>query len=472
MASGLVQQLLSAVTIALLARLLDARELGIAAAANSAMVILTVFTNFGFGQRLVARRIESRRSVSSIFWFAVASGSLVGGIAVVAADALAELVGVPDAGPLIVLLGPAAALQTAGAVPKALLIGQMRFRSVYAIETAWVVVYCVVEIILAAKGFGAKAIPMGLLAGSLVFVLLNVITSRFRPRLALDWAELKEDLGFQGSILANSVMVMVVKNVDYWIVARLLGPAALGQYYIAYVLPNILRQRLTWTSSQVLLPAYARMSMDLPRLRSAYFRSARLHAWIGFPSMAGLAIVAEPLITTCFGEGWEPAVGPMRILALSAMIDFLTAAAPPLFLVVGTPSLNMCSPLVRLGTLVGLLPVVLLSPSLEAVAWVVLASTITGALAAQIVASRLLEAPAITLWRQLLPTSATTMVMVAVTLIVVDLAAASLAAPLTLAAGIAAGAVSYALAQFLPVGTTVRTDGRDVLLTLGLIRTN
>src|SRR4029450_4146754 len=100
--------------------------------------------------------------------------------------------------------------------------------------------------------------------------------------------------------------------------------AALGAYYVAYVLPQILRLRFTWAAGAVMYPMLVRSQSDQERTREVYYRTHLLLAWIGFPAMVGLAVVAEPVVRVFFGPQWTGAVAPLRWLALVALLEFIT----------------------------------------------------------------------------------------------------------------------------------------------------
>lgn len=80
------------------------------------------------------------------------------------------------------------------------------------------------------------------------------------------WSSIRSDLRFNGGFFATSTASFVSKNVDYWAVSFTLGAAELGTYYVAFVLPNILRQRMTWLASDILFPVMARARHDHDRL--------------------------------------------------------------------------------------------------------------------------------------------------------------------------------------------------------------
>jgi PST family polysaccharide transporter len=153
---------------------------------------------------------------------------------------------------------------------------------------------------------------------SLAFAL---ISCRWRPTLTLNWRLVIEDLRYASGLSVSQVLAYLVRNCDYWLLSRAAGPAALGTYYIAYVIPNILRQRVSWAAQSVLFVYFSRRRDDRDACIRMWREVWRLQAGLGIPVLAMIATTAEPLIATVFGEGWAGAAQSLPILAVAAMVD-------------------------------------------------------------------------------------------------------------------------------------------------------
>jgi PST family polysaccharide transporter len=117
------------------------------------------------------------------------------------------------------------------------------------------------------------------------------------------------------------VLVYVQKNCDYWVVSALLGGPALGIYYVAYVLPNILRQRITWVAQVVLIPAFAQIQKAGGDLTTAWRTVWALQAGLGLPALIGVMVLAEPVVLAFFGQQWTDTIPVIRILGISALLN-------------------------------------------------------------------------------------------------------------------------------------------------------
>ena len=94
---------------------------------------------------------------------------------------------------------------------------------------------------------------------------------------------------------SNAVIGFLARNIDYWIVGRL-GVRALGVYYIAYVLPNVLKRRLALAGTEVMFPILSRITDERERFGRAFLDATRFITIAGFPMMFGLAAVADAVV--------------------------------------------------------------------------------------------------------------------------------------------------------------------------------
>src|SRR4029450_6847202 len=127
------------------------------------------------------------------------------------------------------------------------------------------VIYVLVQVALAAVGVGAWAIIVGMVVLSYSQFSGMCVAARWRPHLVFRRSLVGQDLGFAGGLLVNHGLTHGVRNADYVVVGNLLGAAALGAYYVAYVLPQILRLRFTWAAGAVLYPMLVRSSPNRDR---------------------------------------------------------------------------------------------------------------------------------------------------------------------------------------------------------------
>lgn len=318
-------QLGSMTATMILARLLTPAEFGLVAITQSVMGAVALASLSGISASLVSRQDEPRRLASTYFWLALMFGFSVVAITTLLAGPMTRALGQPDAAPYLRVLSIGFPLTLVTLIPTALLQRQMRFSALNSRLLLSSAVYFVTEVILALYGLGAWAVIIGQLAGAIAGLIGAFSAAKWMPRLIFDLPELRRDIPMLGGISASRALEYVQKNVDYWAASRGLGAAALGQYYVAYVLPNIVRLRISTTYRTVMIPAVAHAvntEAGIQRWRSATIFMLGL----GIPALCGLGALAAPIIALLFGSQWGAAVAPMQIIAVGTLLDLMIQA--------------------------------------------------------------------------------------------------------------------------------------------------
>lgn len=349
---SIVTQVLSLGVAATLARVLTPEEFGFVAVAVVVMGGAEVIGDFGIGSSLVLRGDEDDRRVSSVFWLSVALATGLFAIGTVASPWIAEALGLPEARWLIVCGLGAVALRISSSVPRALLRRRLAFGRITVVMILSFVAYGVAAVALAVVlEAGAWAILIGRVAQAMVLLVAGSVAARWTPSVTFDSTLVGEDLSFGARLSITKVLGYLRKNLDYWFVSRWMGASALGAYYIAYVVPDLARQRFTLTASTVLFPVIARMGGDRRRVARAFLDILRTIGLVTLPTLALVSVMAREIVEVMFGAGWEPAVEPLRWLAVGAAASALTNPPAVMLNASGVPGRNVVATFLGLGAL-------------------------------------------------------------------------------------------------------------------------
>ncbi len=302
----------------------------------------------------------------------------------------------------------------------------------------------------AATDFGVWSIIVAQVVRRLFTLVANLAVTRWRPRFVFRWHLLKRDLGFTGNYFLGQGGMYLVKNVDYWVVRRTTDDATLGVYYVAYVLPTILRQRISWSIGRIMLPVLARIKDDRERFAAAYYSVVRLLTLLTFPLLIGLATVTHVVVPVAFGPGWEGAIGPMAILAIGAAIDSLYQFSATTLIADGKTGTIVWIVIVRLVVVLGGLAVAVQVGGLEPVAVAVGVGALASAIVGQTVVARRVGAPASDFFSAIGPSLVPTGLMAAAVLgLRAALAGAGLLEVIELSILVPAGVIVYLGVGFL-----------------------
>ena len=195
------------------------------------------------------------------------------------------------------------------------------------------------------------ALVFGLLASSIVKLIVSYRIHPYRPHLSLDLGKVKELFAFGKWILGSAVIVFLFSQGDDGFVGKLLGIASLGLYQMAYQISNTPTSEVTSVFSRVAFPTYSKLQDNLPGLRQAYLKVLQLNAFLSIPLAAGIFILAPEFTQIVLTAKWMPMVPALQVLALFGVLRSISATTSAVFRGIGKPQIDTKWALIRLGVL-------------------------------------------------------------------------------------------------------------------------
>lgn len=209
----------------------------------------------------------------------------------------------------------------------------------------------VVNLIAAAAAAGVAI--CGALAGwgvwTLVFAPLTLfwvkgagysIATRFLPVPSFDFRGTGAMVAFGASLLGSQLFWIVQSQADIFIAGRILSPHALGLYAEALFLTQIFVSKFIPPLNDVAFPAYARMQTDPARVADSFCKAVRLLLLVSCPIYFGMAVAAEPLVATLFGDKWLEMAPFVSVLALAMPFMTLQVMFAPVSNALGRPGIT------------------------------------------------------------------------------------------------------------------------------------
>jgi lipopolysaccharide exporter len=342
-----------------LARYLGPSDFGFISFAVVLVMAVTIVSDAGVSQALVYLE-TTRQLVGSALVIAVVSSLGLALLWVLVAPPVAARYGHDDRGLMLATLAAVIVVTAMALVPDAVLRRRLQFARRLPGEIARGVGRGGVAIVLAVLGFGPWALVIGEIAGALAYAVVAsamAYTSGLRAaRGTRDDARRLLRFGLPAS--ANGVLATAVSNVDYVVVASVLGTSAVGVYLVGFRIPELVVLSVFQVFSQVAYPVYTRVKDEAPRLRRAYLLSLRLQASYGLAAGATIAATAGTMTAVLFGDAYADSAAVMRAIGLYVVFQSLAVGAVDLFKAIGRPDLAVRIGIARLAVLV---PVLLLA---------------------------------------------------------------------------------------------------------------
>ena len=351
------KQALAVVSMVLLARLLEPESFGLVALAAAFLAILSQIQQSGVGSALIQRRTDLEEAAASALLSTTGAGVALCGLTFAIAPLYARVFDAPDLADVVRVMSLLLVIRGLGVVPGALLEREVNFAATAKCDVAAVIVQYAISIALAVAGFGVWSLVLGHIAGSAVGVSLVWLAVPWRPSPRnANWTILREMVSYGRFVGASNVVTLANNTLDNVFVGKLLGTTALGFYAISYRLANFPTSVISFVIGKVMFPVYSILQRDPAGIRQFYVENLQRNALLALPLSVGLVLGAEPIVLVLLGDGWLPAVDPLRILAVYGLVKTFTAPSGEVFRGIGRPGLGLA---IALPHAVVLIPAVL-----------------------------------------------------------------------------------------------------------------
>lgn len=209
-------------------------------------------------------------------------------------------------------------------IPSVLLERKLEFIKLAFPQILEQVVYNVVLVYLAMKGFGLKSFTFAVLIRGIVGLVTIYILQPWKPGIAFSGKTLKGLFKFGIPYQINTFLATLKDDGMTLVLGGILGPVGVGILSFAQ---KIARFPLTFfmdTVTRVTFPAFSRMQDAKDDLERSVTRSIFFICLLVFPSLAGISILAPILVRVIprYNQ-WVPALVPIVFVS----INFAFAAA-------------------------------------------------------------------------------------------------------------------------------------------------
>lgn len=461
--SGKVMVLIST---AILARLLTKDDFGVVGYAITTINFLDIASDMGVGAAIIYHSEDSETS-STAFWLNILVGLGLFGIAWVIAPYIALYFRDNRATEVIRILSLVYPIGAIGGIHRRLIEKKLAFNRIFLPEFLGSMTKGSSTIIFALVGLGAWSVILGQLCSEIVSTFAYWFSIPWHPKLLFNRIKALSLLDYGTRYVGADAIAILLLNLDYLLVGRYLGPAALGVYTIAFRLPDLIVLQFARTLSGVIFPVYSRMRETSKSMAKGFVMTTRYISLITVPMGLGLALVAKPFTEVVFSDKWVEAVPAIQGIAIYSMLLSLAYNAGGVYKASGRPQIIAWLGLARLALLFpALWWAVTSAKSIVAVSWMHATVALASALMSFTVAARILDLKLSELFVALYPAmiagAVMTLVVLSALLVAVD------AVPLVqLSVSVASGGISYFSALWFFQREIVFDAGKKLRSALG-----
>lgn len=336
----------AAVVLVVLAAYLAPDELGVLAIGQLVFVVLNTLTDFGLWDVLLYTRDRAGRAAGTALTFLLLVSGALAAVVVATSPLVAAFFGEARAAPVIAVSGLLLLCYSVAMIPFALRTRAMQLRQRVFVQAGSVLIGGIVTIVLAAGfGLGIGAMVAGQVVQGVVLVGVSwAVGPRVRP--CWDRAAARELFAYGRHSFGAGTLDIAQLNVDYLIVGRMLGSAALGVYSLAFRLAFLPFTLVARVVGSMMFALVCRLD-DVRDKHEAVLTYTSTVLLLMTPLTVATMLFAPAV--TLLGDAWGPAVPVARWLGLWCLLASVGATAQSALKALGTPQRAFAGSAVQLA---------------------------------------------------------------------------------------------------------------------------
>ncbi len=318
-------QLLNILFGVVLARLLTPGDYGIVG-------VLTIFTliagnlqSSGFSQALINLKEPKPEDYNSVFWFNVIVSVVLYAILWFCAPLIAAFFHQPVLVEVSRFVFLAFLISSLGIAHAAFMSKNMMNREVAISNLIALLCSGVTGIILAFNGFAYWSLAWQQVIYITVLNLGRYYFVTWRPSLKIDFGPVKRMFSFAVNILFTNIINTLSGQILTFIFGRFFPMYQVGNFSQANKWNTQANTFVSGTLLQVVQTVLVSVANDKERQKRVFRKMLRFTAFISFPVMLGLALVAKEFVEVILGSKWLDCTPLLQVLCVAgAFIPFYT----------------------------------------------------------------------------------------------------------------------------------------------------
>ena len=303
----------------ILARLLTPYDYGCIGMLSIFMVLSEAFIDGGFGSALIQKKRPTQEDYSTIFFFNIGMSVLLYAVLYVSAPAIARFYDIPLLCDVLRVQGIILFIYAFNIIQKNQLRKVLNFKALSIVTISTSVTALVVTILMAYNGFGVWSLVTQNIITAAIPALVFWFYIKWRPIWTFSVKSFKELFGFSFYVFLNNLLFTFSWQIQGLLIGKFYTPTTLGYCSMAGRTENLASRSISQVLTQVTFPLYSEVQDDKRRMISIVERLTSVIAYLTYPLMSILILVAKPLFILLFSDRWLESVPYFQILCVAGL---------------------------------------------------------------------------------------------------------------------------------------------------------
>ncbi|WP_321332880.1 lipopolysaccharide biosynthesis protein [uncultured Bacteroides sp.] len=304
----------------ILARLLSPNDFGCIGMLMIFISLSNAIIDGGFGNALIQKKEPTQEDYSTIFYWNIFLSITMYGLLYISAPAIAEFYKIPLLSDILRVQGIVLIFNSLTLIQLNILKKKVAFKRITKINLTATVVGTILGITCAYTGLGVWSLVVKTLTTAVIGSLLYWNACYWRATGAFSWKSFSELFKFGGFMFLNTIVVTTSSNLMQLIIGKIFSASVLGYYTQARKMEDLPRGSFSAIVTNVIFPIFSSIQDDLFRVKNAAKKCMKAIAYINFPLMILLIVIARPLFFILFTDKWEQSIPYFQLLCISGIV--------------------------------------------------------------------------------------------------------------------------------------------------------
>lgn len=300
----------------ILARLLFPEDFGIIEMLAIFIAVSQTLIDGGFGSALIQKKTPSKKDFSTIFYWNILFSIFLYLILYFFAPLISHFFKMTLLCDVLRVIALSLIINSIITIQRTRLQKELAFKTIAIVNLSSYILGAVTAIILAKNGFGVwSLVAMQLIYGFCSIIILFFKT-KWLPSGVFSLTSMKELFGFGGFIMAANILQTICLNIQGLVIGKKFSASQMGYYSQAYKLDQVTSCSIPQVIVQVMYPVFSSLQDEKEKLNNIVLMNMRVIAFIVFPILSVVILLAPILIQFLYGEKWMPSAPYFRILCI------------------------------------------------------------------------------------------------------------------------------------------------------------
>ena len=311
-----IQQLLSLLFGIFLARLLTQADYGLVGVLTVFSATASALQEGGFISALNKKKEVTHRDYNAVFWCSTLISLCLYVLLWLVAPLIANFYEEPILTPLSRYLFIGFVISSLNIAPRAYLFRNLKVKETSIITICSIIISGIIGVTMAANGYAFWGIATQTIAYVGSMTVLCYAFTRWHPTLPVDFTPIREMIGFSSKLIITNVFNIINNNLFSNILGKFYTMSVVGNFSQANKWNQMGHNLITNMLYGVAQPVFTKVEDDKERQLQVLRKLLRFTAFISFPAMFGLSIVAKEVIVITITERWIESAGILSLLCI------------------------------------------------------------------------------------------------------------------------------------------------------------